>query len=126
VVDERRTPSEVSRRFADAINAGDLESALACWSPDGVLVAPHEPQVRGHPALGERFRELIAIGAQLEIAVSDEVCTEHGAMATTEMKLTIPNDGRAALVEITAVVLYVPRPGGLQILIDRLTGQKST
>jgi hypothetical protein len=34
VVDERRTPSEVSHRFADAINAGDLESALACWSPE--------------------------------------------------------------------------------------------
>ena len=72
VVDERRTPSEVSHRFAEAINAGDLESALACWSPAGVLVA-HELQVRGHAALGERFRELIAIGAQLEIAVSDEV-----------------------------------------------------
>jgi hypothetical protein len=27
-----RTPAEVSCRFADAINAGDLESALACWA----------------------------------------------------------------------------------------------
>jgi ketosteroid isomerase-like protein len=126
VVHERGTPSEVSHRFADAINAGDVESALACWSPAGVLAAADEPQVRGHAALGQRFRELIAIGAQLEIAVSDEVCTEHGAMATTEMKMTIPTDGRAAVLEIAAVVLYVPGPGGLQILIDRLTRQKTT
>jgi ketosteroid isomerase-like protein len=123
VVDERRTPSEVSHRFAEAINAGDLRKALTCWSPAGVLVEPEGHHVRGHPQLAERFQGLITIGAQLKISVSDEVCTEHGAMATTEMQMTIPGDGREAVVEIKAVVLYVPGAGGLQILIDRLTAR---
>jgi ketosteroid isomerase-like protein len=123
VADERRTPSEVSHRFAEAINAGDLDGALACWSPSGVLVAQQEPQVRGHAELAERFRGLIALGAQLEIRVSDEICTEHGAMATTAMKMTVPTDGGTTVIEITATVLYVPGRGGLQILIDRLAGR---
>ncbi len=123
MADERSTPSEVSRRFAEAINAGDLDGALACWSPAGVLVAPQEPQTRGRAELAERFRGLIALGARLDIRVCDEICTERGAMATTAMTMMVPGEDRPAVFEITATVLYVPGHGGLQILIDRLSGQ---
>jgi ketosteroid isomerase-like protein len=123
VVDERRTPTEVSHRFAEAINAGDLQEALTCWSPAGVLVEAEGHHVRGQSQLAERFQGLITIGAQLKISVSDEVCTKDGAMARTEMQMTIPGDGRETVVEIKGVVLYVPGPGGLQILIDRLAAR---
>jgi ketosteroid isomerase-like protein len=123
VVNECPTPTEVSHRFAEAINASDLQSALACWSPDGVIVAQGEPQIRGHDALTERFAGLIAAGAQLQISVSDEVRTEQGAMATTRMNMTVPTKGEPAAIELAGVVMYVPGPNGLQILIDRLTAQ---
>jgi ketosteroid isomerase-like protein len=120
VVEERRTPTEVSHRFAEAINAGDLEGALACWSPAGVIVAPDGSEVRGHNALAERFRELIAVRAQLQISVSDEVCTELGATAATRMTMTIPANDEPTVTEIAAAVAYAPGSGGLQILIDCL------
>lgn len=119
-MEERRTPAEVSRRFADAINAGDLEGALECWSPAGVIATPGGSEVRGRAALTERFRGLIDVGAQLEISISDEVCTEFGAMATTRMTMTVHRNDGPAVIEVAAVVAYVPGPRGLQILIDHL------
>jgi ketosteroid isomerase-like protein len=120
MVKVRRTPTEVSNGFAEAINAGDLEGALACWSPVAVIAAEDGSHVRGHAALRERFRQLIAIGAQLQIAVSDEVCTELGATATTRMTMTLRANDEPSVIEVAAAVAYVPGQGGLQILIDHL------
>jgi ketosteroid isomerase-like protein len=120
LVNARRTPAEVSHRFAEAINAGDLEGALACWSPAAVIAGDDGSHIRGHAALRERFRALIAVGAQLQIAVSDEVCTELGATAFTQMTMTVWDKGEPSVVEGAAAVAYVPGQGGLQILIDHL------
>jgi ketosteroid isomerase-like protein len=114
------TPAGVSHRFAEAINAGDVDGALACWSPAAVIVAPDRSEVRGHKELAERFRRLIDLGAQVRISVCDEVCTELGATATTRMTLAFSVDQESTVVETTAFVAYVPGPSGLQILIDRL------
>jgi ketosteroid isomerase-like protein len=123
VVEERRTPAEVSHRFAEAINVGDLEGAVECWSPVAVIATPDGSEVRGHAALTERFSGLIAAGAQLEISVSDEVCTELGATATTRMTMTVGTNDTPTAIEVAAVVAYVPGPSGLQILIDHLITQ---
>jgi ketosteroid isomerase-like protein len=120
MIEERRTPSEVSDRFAEAINAGDLEAALVCWSSAAVIVSPDGSEVRGHVALAERFRGLIAVEARLQISVSKEVCTELGATARTRMMMRVSADDKPTVVEVTAAVAYVPGPGGLQILIDHL------
>ncbi len=120
MVEECRTPAEVSHRFAEAINVGDLEGALECWSPAAVIATPDGSEVRGHPALTERFSGLIAVGAQLQISVSDEVCTELGATATTRMTMTVRTKDKTRVIEVAAVVAYVPGPSGLQILIDHL------
>jgi ketosteroid isomerase-like protein len=114
------TPAEVSQRFAEAITAGDLEAALGCWSPDAVLVPPHESEVRGRYALAALFQVLIDSNAKMQIAVSDEVCTELGAIATTHMTTTLGAGDDATVAEATAVVVYVPGTNGLQILIDRV------
>jgi ketosteroid isomerase-like protein len=121
VVDGRQTPAEVSHRFAEAISAGDLESALACWASDGVIAAPDGSEIRGHAALAERFRTLIAVGARLQICVSDEVCSELGATATTRMTMTVPVNDEPTVTKVAAVVTYVPGAGGLQILIDQIS-----
>jgi ketosteroid isomerase-like protein len=120
VVDAAWTPAEVSQRFAHAINSADLEAALACWSPAAVIAAPGS-EVRGHAALRERFEGLIAAGAQLQISVSDEVSTELGATARTRMRMTVSSQQKPIVVEVAAVVAYVPGPAGLQILIDHLS-----
>jgi len=119
-MNERRTPAEVSQRFAQAINAGDLEGALACWSPAAVIAAPDGSEVRGHPALTERFRALVAVGAQLQISISEEICSELGATATTQMTMTVSTNDQPTVTTVTADVTYVPGAGGLQILIDHI------
>jgi ketosteroid isomerase-like protein len=115
VVKTHRTPAEVSRGFAEAINAGDLEGALACWSPAAVIVSPDGSEVRGHAALTERFRGLIGVGARLQVAVSDEVWNELGATMTVRA-----SDG-PAVTEVAGAVAYALGPAGLQILVDRLS-----
>ena len=117
---DHRTPAEVSHRFAEAINAGDLESALACWSPAAVIAAPGGSEVRGHAALTERFRALIAAGAQLQIVVLEEICSELGATAATRMTMTVPTNDEPTVTTVAADVTYVPGAGGLQILIDHI------
>jgi ketosteroid isomerase-like protein len=117
-VQHARTPAEVSLRFAEAINAGDLDAALS--SPAAVIVAQDGSEVRGRAALAERFRQLIAARAQLQVSVSDEVSTELGATATTRMTLTIPANRETTVVETAAAVAYITGPSGLQILIDHL------
>lgn len=113
---ERQTPTEVSRCFAEAINAGDLNGAIACWSTAAVTVEPDGSEVRGHAEIKDRFRLLISVGAQLQISVSDEISSERGATATTRMTMTVPTgDELTVSIVGSAVVTYAPGPGDLQI-----------
>jgi ketosteroid isomerase-like protein len=112
------TPAQTSLRFAQAINEGDLAGALACWSPDAVIVSETVEEARGHQALRERFGQLIDTGARVEIVVSDEICTELAATANTQMTLTLP--GGSDPLRLKGAVVYVPGVDGWQILIDRL------
>lgn len=120
MAEERVTPSQVSGLFAKAISAGDLEAAMSLWSPDAVIVSPDGSEVRGHAALSEHFSQLIASRTHLEIHVDDEVCTALGATAKTRMTMTVPAADGETVIEVEGQVVYVPGPGGLQILIDRL------
>lgn len=120
MAEERSTPGQVAALFAEAINAGDLDGALSLWSPAAVIVAPDGSESRGQAALSERFGQLIANGTHLEIHVREETCTALGATAKTRMTMTVPAADEARTVEIEGQVVYVPGPGGLQILIDRL------
>jgi hypothetical protein len=88
-----------------------------------VIAGPDGSEVRGHAALSERFRKLIAVGAQLQISVSDEVSTELGANAATRMTMTVGTHDEPTVIEVAAVVTYVPGPSGLQILIDHFGPQ---
>lgn len=121
MIDQRRTPAEVSHRFAEAITAGDIDGALECWSPAAVIVAPDGSEIRGHAALMERFRQLIAVGAQLQISVSGEARTQRGATAVTQMTMTVPTENEMTTIKTVGAVTYIPGVGGLQILVDRLS-----
>jgi ketosteroid isomerase-like protein len=123
MVEQRSRPADVSHRFAEAINAGDLDGALECWSAAAVIAAADGSEVRGHTALAQRFRQLIAMGAHLQISVSNEICTELGATARTRMTMTLAGNDGPAVIEVSAVVAYVSAPTGLQILIDQLIPQ---
>lgn len=120
MAEERGTLGQVSGLFAEAINASDLDGALSLWSPAAVIVAVDGSETCGHAALSERFSQLIANGTRLEIRVCEEICTALGATAKTRMTMTTPAADGSTVIGAEGQVVYVPGPGGLQILIDRL------
>ncbi len=64
------TPEDVSRLIADALNAGDLEAALALFEPGATLVMPSAVgggSVTGVAALREALGGFISIGPTLAV-----------------------------------------------------------
>ena len=58
---ERAALMQTSREWARAVAAGDLESALAFWSDDAVVMPPGQPSVVGKAAIREFLRRTLAI-----------------------------------------------------------------
>jgi ketosteroid isomerase-like protein len=114
------TPELTSGGFARAINEGDVEGALSFWAEDAVIVSPDGVQTQGLTALRERFTQLIATGAQLEIVVSDEHIRSDHASASTAMTITLSSGAGRTVVAITGRVRYVMAASGLQIARDEI------
>lgn len=59
--EQRADRAAIARATAEllaAVNASDPNRVLAVWAPDGVIMPPHHPAVRGHGALADYFRSL--------------------------------------------------------------------
>jgi ketosteroid isomerase-like protein len=112
-----RSPGETSRDFAAAINAGNIEAALACWAPDAALVAPDGTIVCGE-MLRRRFEQLIAGNLALAIHLSNEIEVGGIAMAITRMTMTSP-DGQPP-IEVHATVVYRRVGDRWRLAIDRI------
>jgi uncharacterized protein (TIGR02246 family) len=54
-------PEDVPRLFAEAFNAGDIESLLALYAQDAHLVPQPGQVVMGHPAIREAFQGFFAL-----------------------------------------------------------------
>jgi hypothetical protein len=53
-------PASVLRRYMEAQNAGDLDTALALWAEDGVITNTRGRSVAGHESLNRFIRGNIA------------------------------------------------------------------
>jgi ketosteroid isomerase-like protein len=112
------SPGDASRDFAAAINAGSVDAAAACWTPDAVILAPGGTPVSGED-LRARLEQLVAGRVALTIEVSDEIETAGVAMAKTRSTMASP--GRPA-VELQASVVYQWAGDRWRIAIDRIDG----
>ena len=119
------SPGQVSCGFADAITNGDVDGALAFWADDAVMIAPDGTETRGRAALRERFVDLVALGARLEIAVADVTLTDDGARATTTMHLAVGPGGDASVMTTQALVTYARTGAVLRILRDEIVSATS-
>lgn len=86
------TPRLACEELATAINAGDLEAALACFSPGACLVAVDGSAATGEAALRPRLWELIAQGAHIEIELRGVLVAEEIALA--HERWTISYEGK--------------------------------
>jgi uncharacterized protein (TIGR02246 family) len=67
------TPIETVNQFTDAMNRGDLESALALYEPDAVLVAQPGKQARGTDELRAALGAFIALKPTVQTQAQDAV-----------------------------------------------------
>jgi ketosteroid isomerase-like protein len=88
------TPRLACEALAAAINAGDLEAALACFSPGACLIAAEGSTATGEAAIRPRLWELIANGARIEIELAGVIVAEEVALAHERWRISYP--GRRA------------------------------
>ncbi|HSQ30933.1 MAG TPA: DUF4440 domain-containing protein [Gemmatimonadaceae bacterium] len=81
---EIRNSTEALR---SAVNVGDIAGILACWAPDGVLLPPHHPLVRGHAAIAAYFDGVFA-ARRLTFTFTDSVITIAEDVAIERLTFT--------------------------------------
>jgi len=84
-----RTPEDVDRLFAEALNAGNLDALVALYEPDASLTPSPGTQVRGHAAIREALSRFVAAKPRMDL--SARVIAQSGdvALVTARWKLAM-------------------------------------
>jgi uncharacterized protein (TIGR02246 family) len=88
-----RRPEEVDELFTKAMNAGDLEAALALWADDGSFVDEQGEVISGKEALRSTLAGFFALQPQLDLRVKKVIGAGDIAvtMGTWSMRATGPD-----------------------------------
>src|SRR4051794_40250709 len=60
------TPEDLTRRFVDAVNAGDLDALVELYEPNAVIAFPPGRITRGHDAIRALYRGMLEQHAHFE------------------------------------------------------------
>lgn len=82
-----RTPTECDLKVIEAVNAGDLESAVALYESGAAVVSPSGETVTGIPAVREVLSSFIALKPIINIEVP--LVVESGNTAVLYSKWTL-------------------------------------
>lgn len=82
-----RTPAECDIQVIQAVNAGDLESAVALYEPEAAVVSPTGETVTGIPAIRKVLASFIAMKPTINIAVP--LVVESGDTAVLHSKWSL-------------------------------------
>ena len=78
-------------RYTCALDAGDIETLVACFAEDGSLVSPAVGEHKGRPAIREfarRFARFRERGSQLRHVISNLRIEVHGDCGASNYKRT--------------------------------------
>jgi hypothetical protein len=101
------TPRLACEALAKALNAGELEAALACFSPGGGLVWEDGTLTRGEAALRDRLAELIARAARVGIELYGVLVAADIALAHERWQVTYANGVDASAAPASAPTLVL-------------------
>jgi uncharacterized protein (TIGR02246 family) len=87
------SPAEVSDAFVQAVNAADLESAIALYREDAVLLAPDGSQARGAGAIRGLLQNLISMRVQMTTRVTSVIVTDDFAVASEDWTMRLDTGG---------------------------------
>lgn len=116
-----RSPQELNDLFVDAMNAGDLDRALSCWTPDTVFVVqPGTEPVRGWDNLRQALKEFIDTDPKLEVEELQRVEADDIAFVSLRWSLegTAPDGSPISMSAVDGNVFRRQDDGTWKIVID--------
>jgi uncharacterized protein (TIGR02246 family) len=102
-IEDRLAISDLFVRYACALDQGDVDTVVDCFTEDGSLLSPAVGEHAGHAAIrafAERFARFRRNGSQLRHVISNlmmQVNGEHGH-ATCYLTVFLSKDGKSRLL----------------------------
>lgn len=114
------SPEEISNLFAEARNAGDIESLLTLYEPGACLVSQTGEELIGLRAIEEYLRSLLALKGHMTIENHSIYKTGNTALLRARWHLTglLPNGEPLDLRGISVEVVRQQPDGRWLYLID--------
>ena len=102
-LEDRLAINDLFVRYATALDCGDVETLVDCFTPDGSLDSPAVGRHAGHVAIrafAERFARFHEGGAQLRHVISNLAAEIDGDRATATCYLLnmLTRDGKSQLL----------------------------
>jgi uncharacterized protein (TIGR02246 family) len=108
-----RTPEDVDRLFAEAMNAGDLDALMALYEPNATLTPSPGKTVTGTAAIREALAGFLAGAPKMSISPRLVAQTGDLALVTARWELTMRGpDGSMAPVAGQSVEVLRRQPDG--------------
>lgn len=118
------SPRSVHETFEAAFNAGDLETIVALYEPDAILISAPGKAVRGHEAVRQMLHQFLAVSQKLTLQVAGVFEIDEIALLTSEWQISgIDQQGKAVqLAGQMDDVVRRQKNGSWRIIIDNLWG----
>ena len=122
------SPADKHRYFAEACNSGDIETLLAMYEPDAIVVERTGALTQGTTAIREHLERLLSLKPTMEIVASTAVVNGNLAQLSSSWRCTATApDGSAVELEFRGSELDRRQPDGTwRIVIDNPWGADAT
>ena len=119
-----RTPQEVHERWAEAMNAGDLEAVLALYEPEAVVVVGPGQVATGLAAIREGLQGFLALRPRFDLRVEQVLQAADLALLLSPWAMagTGPDGTPVVLRGVTSDVVRRQPDGTWRVVIDNPTG----
>ena len=119
-----RTPEELHRLFAEALNAHDLEALMALFEPEAILIPQPGQVVTGTEAIREALSSFLALKPKYELEFKKAFQAGDIALLFSEWTLSATDpDGNAVEMEgRTSDVVRRQPDGSWLVVIENPSG----
>ena len=114
------SPAQVIELFAEALNGGDVDAAMALYEAEATFAPRPGEEVRGREAIRAALDQFVALEPRLAGEITKVVTAGDVALVTNRWRLegTQPDGTRVEMGGRSADVLRRAPDGGWRILID--------
>lgn len=108
-----RTPEEVDRLFAEALNAGNVDALVSLYEPEASLAPAPGKQVTGHAAIREALSQFVTAKPRMDLSARVVAQSRDLALVTARWKLAMTGpDGKPQEVAGQSVEVVRRQPDG--------------